>query len=338
MDTTSLGWLFLGIVLTLFLMRKYFNGPATPHSKSMINKTVIVTGSNTGIGKETAFDLLEKGARVIFACRSESRTLKAIEELPNKKFSENAFFMSLDLSSYVSIDSFVKEFKSKFGKLDVLVNNAGGINDTFNIYEGIESTIKVNHIGTVYLTALLLDSLNQEAMVVNLSSEVHYRVTPKMFEKYLSTTDFTTGAGAHSAWYSYCFSKLCNVMHAMHLDAYFRQKGTKIKTASLHPGVVASDFYHRSETLLWKFLWGALGLVKYFFFKDNKMGAQTTLHVIYSDYDNLKSGAFFYDCAERKKNALCNDRENVEKVMKFTKTLIHNSLKNVPKELESYLQ
>jgi retinol dehydrogenase-12 len=337
MEISTLALIIVSLIIVLYLLRRYLNGPATSHSKSMINKTVIVTGSNTGIGKETAFDLLEKGARVIFACRDETRTMKSIDEVSNKKFKENAFFMKLDISSYSSIDGFVKDFKKRFGKCDVLVNNAGGMNDGYHLREGIESTIKVNHIGTVYLTALLLDHLNPEAMVVNVSSKTQYRVTPKLFEQYLTTTDFSNGERTHSPWYSYCFSKICNVFHAMHLDFHVKKKGLKIKTASLNPGIVASDFYHRSETLFWKFLWGLVGFVKFFFFKDNIMGAQTTLHVIYSDYDKLNSAAFFMDCAERKKNNLCDDWTNVDRVMQYTKTLIFQTLNDVPQEVKDYL-
>ena len=68
------------------------------------------------------------------------------------------------------------------------------------------------------------------------------------------------------------------------------------------------------------------------------MGAQTTLHVIYSDYEMLKSSAFFYDCAERKKNKLCDDWANCERVMKYTKNLIIQTLKEIPKDVEEYLQ
>ena len=63
-------------------------------------------------------------------------------------------------------------------------------------------------------------------------------------------------------------------------NADAKRKGLKLKTASLHPGVVASDFQKRSETLLWSFIWFVLRLGRYIFLKDNKMGAQTTLHVV----------------------------------------------------------
>ncbi len=76
--------------------------------------------------------------------------------------------------------------------------------------------------------------------------------------------------------------------------------------------------------------------VRHIFFKDAKMGAQTTLHVVYSQYDKINSGAFFWDCAEKKKNIVADDFKNVDKIMEYSKNLIFENNKNVPKEVLAY--
>ena len=133
--------------------------------------TEMHTGSNTGIGKETALDLLQSGALVVFAARDEGRTMQVINSIQDMNQRQNAFFLKLDLYSYDSISEFVECFKNKFGTLDVLVNNAGGIFDTFTLKEGVETTTMTNHVGQVFLTALLIPHLRPEAMIVNVISD-----------------------------------------------------------------------------------------------------------------------------------------------------------------------
>lgn len=88
-------------------------------------KTVIITGANTGIGKEAAIDLARRGARVICACRSEARGLAALQDIKNKSGSDNVVLMMLDLASLKSVRQFVKDIYAKEERLDILINNAG---------------------------------------------------------------------------------------------------------------------------------------------------------------------------------------------------------------------
>jgi retinol dehydrogenase-12 len=324
------------IAFILYILKKFYNGPKTPYSKNMDGKIAIVTGSNTGIGKETALDLLSKGARVIFASRDENKTMAVINSITDDKMKENAIYMKLDLSNYESIRSFVQNFKNSFSSLDVLVNNAGGYFDAFNLKEGIEQTIMVNHIGPVYLTALLIPLINQNGLIVNLSSLMHTFINQKKFDEMCSITDYSNRASLYSSYQAYSFSKLGNVLHAVHLDNFALKNNLKFKTGSLHPGAVASDFQDRMTTPLYKVLGLILTPFKLIFFKDTKMGAQTTLHVIYTDYSKLNSGAYYSDCCEIPASEVAREPLNISKMMKFTKNLIYKN-QNIPREVEKYL-
>ena len=88
-------------------------------------KTVIITGANTGIGKEAAIDLARRGARVICACRSKARGQAAVQDIKNKSASDNVVLMILDLASLKSVRQFVKDVYAKEERLDILINNAG---------------------------------------------------------------------------------------------------------------------------------------------------------------------------------------------------------------------
>jgi len=92
--------------------------------KDMTGKLIIVTGSSDGIGLETAKDLLKSNAKVIFACRNKNKTENIINLLP-QNYKKNAIFEQLDLESFKSIENFTKNIKSKYPKIDILINNAG---------------------------------------------------------------------------------------------------------------------------------------------------------------------------------------------------------------------
>jgi NAD(P)-dependent dehydrogenase (short-subunit alcohol dehydrogenase family) len=328
--------ILIGIVIILYLLRKYFNSPKTPFIKSMHGKIVIVTGSNTGIGKETALDLLEKGAKVIFACRSEIGVHEVINNITNPIQKEDAFYMHLDLTNFGSINNFVDQFKTLFGRLDVLVNNAGAIIDIFELKEGIESSIMTNHVGPVYLTCLLLPLINSEGLVINVSSSVNSVISQKKFNEKLQDIYFTDSQGIIKILENYSFSKLCNIMFTLQLKQYSIKNNISFKTASVYPGVVATKFLLKSKTCCFKIFNYTAYPFRQLFLKDAKIGAQTILHIIYCDYLELKSGAYFKDCKEANKNSICDKPENVVNLMKYTKQLIFKNLIDIPVDVEIF--
>lgn len=163
----------------------------------------VVTGSNTGIGKETALKLAKRGATVVLACRNVKQGMKAmmditteLERAVNHPFAVNgkALFMRMDLSSLKSVADFAARFKEQFQRLDILVNNAG-LNTTGTTVNGLEQQFQVNYLGHYYLTSLLTDVMKSTgpattdsgssssssrsgvppvARVVNLSSTMHH--------------------------------------------------------------------------------------------------------------------------------------------------------------------
>ena len=92
--------------------------------KDLTGKLIIVTGSSDGIGLETAKELLNSNAKVIFACRNKNKTESIINNFP-ERIKKNAIFIPLNLDSFKSIKNFADEIKSKFPKIDILINNAG---------------------------------------------------------------------------------------------------------------------------------------------------------------------------------------------------------------------
>jgi NAD(P)-dependent dehydrogenase (short-subunit alcohol dehydrogenase family) len=136
-------------------------------------KTCIVTGSNSGIGKETAKSLANMGAAVVMVVRSRERGEKAQKEIMKQSGNNSVDLMICDLSSMDSIRHFAEEFKKKYKRLDVLVNNAGAVYNKREITpEGFERTFAVNYLGPFLLTHELLDMLKSSApsRIINVSS------------------------------------------------------------------------------------------------------------------------------------------------------------------------
>lgn len=143
----------------------------------LTGKSIIVTGANSGIGKEAAIQLACCGANVIMACRSAERGSRALAEVKLASNSDKVELMLVDLASQASIRQFVEEFKVKYDRLDVLINNAANFDHTLKqatlTEDGVETIFATNHVGVFLLTNLLLDRLKASApsRIINVASK-----------------------------------------------------------------------------------------------------------------------------------------------------------------------
>jgi len=136
-------------------------------------KICIVTGSNSGIGKETALGLAEKNAKVVMVVRNIERGSMARKEIVSKSHNDNVHLMLCDLSSLESIRTFVQEFKATYERLDVLINNAGAFFRKRQVTaDGFENTLAVDYLAPFILTYELLPILKSSApsRIINISS------------------------------------------------------------------------------------------------------------------------------------------------------------------------
>ena len=152
-----------GLAFVYYRLRCYFAGGVCKNNVSLKGKTVLITGANTGLGKEAALDLAKRGARVILACRSLEKGEKAIKEIRSQVKDAVLVLKSLDLSSLASVRVFAREVLEEEGRLDVLINNAGVYMDPPNAktQDGFEIHFGVNHLAHFLLTNLLLDLLKK---------------------------------------------------------------------------------------------------------------------------------------------------------------------------------
>ncbi len=203
----------------------------------MQGKVVVVTGSNTGIGLETAVGVAALEATTVLACRNRAKAEAAAKEVTRRTWNDDVHLVSLDLADLVSVRKAADEVLSRWGRLDVLVNNAGGTWSQRQVTaQGIEYTFGVNHLGHFYLTNLLLDRLRAGApsRVINVTSVGHHAAFHGMrFE------DLQSEKG-YEAMEAYCRSKLANVLFTRQLAT--RLEGTGVTANAMHPGWVRSRF------------------------------------------------------------------------------------------------
>ena len=147
----------------LFLLfRKYISGGVCRPRAKLDDKTVIITGANTGIGLETAVELSKRNARVILTCRSVKRGETAAVEVKKRSGNDNVVFVQLDLASLDSVRNFAAKILKEEPRIDILINNAG-----VDCLEGsltvdrFEKHMAINQLGHFLLTHLLLDCLKE---------------------------------------------------------------------------------------------------------------------------------------------------------------------------------
>jgi len=209
----------------------------------MRDKVVLITGGNSGIGLEAGVDLARMGATVLITARDEAKGADALAEIRRRAGTDNAAVVPLDLASFASIDRCAAQVIEGWDRLDVLINNAGGIlSDRKETVEGVEMTFGVNHLGHFLLTDLLLDRLRASApaRIVNVASLAH-RGAPGG----LSFADLQRRS-SYNATQAYNESKLANILFTMELAE--RLAGTGVTVNCCHPGAVRSGFASADDT------------------------------------------------------------------------------------------
>ncbi|KAM9318276.1 dehydrogenase/reductase SDR family member 13-like [Pholidichthys leucotaenia] len=292
-----------------------FRGARCRSSVKLEGKTVIVTGSNTGIGKSTALELAKRGARVILACRNKEKAEAAAFDIRRESGNNQVVFMHLDLASLESVRSFADTFLKTEPRLDILINNAGVMGPGYT-KEGFGMTFGVNHLGHFLLTSLLLERLQQcgPSRVVTVAALLH-RLGSIDFALLASNKDLVPDQSIWDNFQAYCHSKLCNVLFTRELAN--RLEGTGVTCYSLHPGVIYTELC-RSMSLWMQLLFTPFAK---FFFLDTEAGSQTTLHCALQEGIEPLSGRYFSNCALQQVGAKGRDDALAKKLWEVSERL-----------------
>ena len=269
---------------------------------TMAGKICVVTGGTAGIGLVTARELVRRGADVTLVGRDARRGEAAVAAIRAAADGGVIDFIAADLSEQEQIRTFVATFCDRRPRLDVLINNAGGLFGAWQTTaDGIEQTFALNHLGYFLTTLLLLPWLQAagSARIVVVASEAHRS----------ARLDFDDLQGEHryNRWAAYRRSKLANLLFTYELAR--RLAGRGITANALHPGFVATDIGTRHRfvpKLLWRI--GTLAAI------GPEEGACTSLHLACAPEVADVSGGYFIKCARVRSSAASYERQAAERL------------------------
>jgi NAD(P)-dependent dehydrogenase (short-subunit alcohol dehydrogenase family) len=213
----------------------------------MQNKICLITGATSGIGQATAMALAQKGATVIVAGRSEERCQHTVARIKSETGNRNIDYLLADLSVQKQVRGLADAFKTRYERLDVLVNNAAAIYFLRKVStDNIEMNFAVNHLTYFLLTNLLLDTLKASApaRIVNVASNSHYG-------QHLDFDNLELKRG-YNPMRAYGCSKLCNLYFTYELAR--RLQDTGVTVSAMHPGFVATNMAANNGWLVRLFL------------------------------------------------------------------------------------
>jgi NAD(P)-dependent dehydrogenase (short-subunit alcohol dehydrogenase family) len=277
---------------------------------SMKNKRVLTTGPTSGVGKEIALQLAELGAEVILACRDVKKGSEVASEISQQTGSKNVIVMQIDTSSQESIREFAREFRKKYRRLDVLINNAAisrGALPKVNSADGIELTFATNVLGYFLLTQELLPVLEKSApaRIINVASS---------YASDLDLDDLQFGRRPFESFRAYAQSKACDRMLTWALAR--RLKGSGVTANAMTPGLITeTELYRNAPPEL------VQRLTQYSGGRTSAQGADTAVWLASAPEWEDVSGKFFEDRAELE--CEFRNKKNEEKLWKICEELVN---------------
>ena len=250
-------------------------------NQDLLNKIVIITGGNSGIGFEAAKMLVKRGAQVVLAVRNEQKGKQAQESILAENSDAHVEVMKLDLSDLQSVKDFATQFLTRFENLHILINNAGVMVPPYQLTkDGFELQFGCNHLGHFALTGYLLPMLDKtpNSRVVTVSSIAH-RGASIFF-------DNLNGAKVYKKMAFYKQSKLANLLFAKELDERLKQQGISTISVACHPGISTTNLFKFGKRDAPAFLMRFATI----FLQSAEMGALPTVYA--ATNENLKGGEY----------------------------------------------
>jgi len=280
-------------------------------------KNVVITGGNSGIGKEAAVALAAMGAHVAITARNEQKGAAARKEIIDRAgvTADDVEVVPLDLASLAAIRDSAADMLGRFDHIDVLIDNAGGTHSKRNLtQDGFEMTFGVNHLGHFLLTNLLLDRIRASApaRIVVVASGAH-----RGARKGVVFDDLQFEHGRYRGFQQYCRSKLANIQFASELAR--RLDGTGVTVNSMHPGYVRTNFALEGDT-------GAMGWLSHYlgapFAINATSGADTIVYLASSPDVEGVTGQYFYKRALGKPSSHAGNQAEAQRLWAVSEQLV----------------
>jgi NAD(P)-dependent dehydrogenase (short-subunit alcohol dehydrogenase family) len=280
------------------------------------DKVILITGATSGIGEATAQALAAKTATVVIVGRNLERTDSTVINIRRNSQNPNVDFLLADLSSIEEVRKLSNEFISRYGRLDVLINNAGGVFfKRQTSIDGLEMTFTLNHLSYFLLTNLLLEQLQAtarmegQARIINVASNAHYGARLDLDDLMFERRSYTIGG-----FPAYAQSKLANVLFTFELAR--RLEGSSVTANVLHPGFVATNLGKNNGRL------GKLAMsVANKFAENPQTGAQTSIYLASWPEVRGVSGKYFEKCQPAIPDKQANDLELARRLWQISEAM-----------------
>lgn len=257
-------------------------------------KTILITGTTSGIGKVTALELAREGHTIVMANRNRKKSEAVRDEIIAATSSNTIELLDLDLASQQSVHECAQAFLKAHSSLDILVNNAGLMsNEEVITKDGYELQFAVNALSQLQLTLELLPALEaaSPSQVICVTSMMH-KFGKLNFDSFKGWEKYSGGG-------SYGQSKLAMTMLARQLAEQLQDRAISVNT--LHPGAVNTGILDSYSAFAQFFL-------RLFFIAPEK-GAKTSLHLAGLNPEVMPTGKYFVNCKQAKPHKLLEDSE-----------------------------
>jgi NAD(P)-dependent dehydrogenase (short-subunit alcohol dehydrogenase family) len=280
----------------------------------MKDRVCLVTGANSGIGKETARELARLGATVVMAARNEERGRAAVEDVRASTGSDRVELLMLDLADFDSVRYAAAELHRRQDRLDVLINNAGLVlTERRTTAQGHEATFGINHLGPYLFTRLLEDLLVAAApsRVVTVSSMGHRLSGGLDFDDLMWERRKYAGVSVYND------SKLANVLFTKELARRWSEH--QVTGYAVHPGVVRSGFAGDGDA---PGLFGWMVAMTRIFYLSPQRGSRTSVMCATRDLGSLTSGAYYAHQRSIRPSKRARDRDAAARLWEVSESLV----------------
>ena len=292
---------------------------ATAAGAPLAGRTILITGATRGIGRAAAEELANRGATVIVHGRDALRVGVVVSAITGRRGRGSADGIVADLASLADVRRLADEINARYGRLDVLINNAGLATRRRELtVDGFERQLAVNHLAPFLLTRLLLGKLRSSApaRIVNVASNAHHRSA-------FDIEDLNWERRPYRPLGAYGATKLANILFTRELAR--RLSGSRVTANCLHPGVVATHIFAGLGPL------GSLfGVLSRPFMRSARAGASTTVHLAAESGVAESNGEYFADCRVTSPAPRAVDEAAARALWDRTEELIQRFLTDVP--------
>ena len=276
-------------------------------------KSIVITGGTSGLGLQAALNLGSQFDNMYIIGKNEEKGQSSLQDIKMLFPKINIKFIKTDLSLISEIKKLSAYFFTKRIKIDILINNAGGIFFKRTLTaEKIEKTFALNHLAYFALTNLFLKNniFKKEAKIINVASGAHRGAN-------LNFTDIEMKQ-KYNGWLCYKKSKLCNILFTKKLSELVKLQNITVNC--LHPGFVKTEFGKNNHGIL-SFL---LKILMSFHAIKVSEGVKTIVYLAINDEAKKISGEYFYKSKVTKPSQSAEDKELADKLWNYSLQTLSN--------------